>query len=168
MAENSGQQGEFITLEVAARLLMLSTERIRQLNKAGFIPMPKRGMTTIVGAVQGYIRYLRDEANKTSKSKAAEEAVSARAEEIRIKIAERKRDLIPIEEATLAMDLLVGRVVREMDGAAARITRDMTLRRQIEADTHGAKTRIADYLGTVKEFAATGREPDAALGGDDA
>lgn len=152
--------GDLITLDVAGRLLMIGPERIRQLNKAGYVPIPKRGFTTIVGAVQGYIRFLKDEDRKATQTGAAERARDARAREIEQKIAERDRRLIPIEDAEFAMDTLVGVVNREMDGMGARITRDMGLRRMIEADVHGAKNRIADSLAESKRAARTGRDAD--------
>ena len=157
MADTSG---DMITLDVAGRLLMIGPERIRQLNKAGYVPIPKRGFTTIVGAVQGYIRFLKDEDRKQTKSGASERASDARAREIEQKIAERDRRLIPIEDAEFAMDTLVGVVNGEMDGMAARITRDVALRRLIEADVHGAKNRIADGLAEGKRAARTGRDAD--------
>lgn len=164
MTDNAG--GDMITLEVAGRLLMIGPERIRQLSKAGYIAIPKRGFTTIVSAVQGYIRFLKDEDRKNTQTGATQRAQEARAKEIEQRIAERDRTLIPIEDAALAMDLLVGAVNREFDGQAARITRDMALRRIIEADVHGAKTRIAKALAESAGFARTGREPDQA-GGDE-
>ena len=156
--------GDLITLDVAGRLLMIGPERIRQLNKAGYIPIPKRGFTTIVGAVQGYIRFLKDEDRKATATGAAERARDARAREIEQKIAERDRRLIPVEDAEFAMDTLVGVVNREMDGMAARITRDMVLRRQIEAEVHGAKNRISSSLSDSKGAARTGRDSGDEVG----
>lgn len=158
--------GDLITLDVAARLLMISAERVRQLSKAGYITIPKRGHTTIVSAVQGYIRFLKETAQKETKTAAVSRATDARANEIELRIAERKRELIPLEDAMLAMDLLVGMVNKEFDGQAARITRDMTLRRLIEADVHAAKTRIADALAHGKGHAQTGVFDDAPGGAD--
>lgn len=158
------QQGDLITLDVAGRLLMIGPERIRQLNKAGYIAIPKRGFTTIVSAVQGYIRFMKDEDRKQTATGAAERARDARAREIDQRIAERDRKLIPIEDAELAMDLLVGAVNKELDGQAARITRDMALRRVIEADVHGAKTRIAKAVAESRGLARTGRDADPAVG----
>lgn len=148
--------GDLITLDVAGRLLMIGPERIRQLSKSGYISIPKRGYTTIISAVQGYIRFLKDEDRKATATGAAERARDARAREIEQKIAERDRRLIPIEDAEVAMDLLVGAVNRELDGQAARITRDLALRRSIEADVHGAKIRIAKALEESRGLARTG------------
>ena len=68
MPEPSG----LIAIGQAARLLMISDERVRQLQKQGYIPRaPKRGVVPLVGAVQGYLRYLKDEERQSSKSAAA-------------------------------------------------------------------------------------------------
>lgn len=159
---------DLISLDVAARLLMISAERVRQLSKAGYITIPKRGHTTIVSAVQGYIRFLKEDARKETKTAAASRVTDARTSEIELRIAERKRELIPLEDAMLAMDLLVGAVNKEFDGQAARVTRDIKLRRLIEADVHGAKTRIADALAKGKGSAKSGVFDDATGGADGA
>ena len=63
MAEHAG----LIPIGQAARLLMISEERIRQLVKQGFIPRPeKRGFVQLVGAVQGYLRYLKDDERRSA------------------------------------------------------------------------------------------------------
>jgi hypothetical protein len=63
MAEPSGR----IPVGQAARLLMISEERIRQLVKQGYVSRSeKRGYVQLVGAVQGYLRYLKDDELATS------------------------------------------------------------------------------------------------------
>lgn len=156
MAVEAEKPNDEISVEVAAALLELTVQRVRQIANEGFIKIHRRGHTTISSTVRGYIRFLKDSHSKQTQAGAAERARDARAREIEQKIAERDRRLIPIEEAELAMDLLVGKVAKELDGQAARITRDMALRRVIEADVHGAKTRIAKALTESKGFARTG------------
>lgn len=153
-----------VPLDVASALLELSPQRLRQLSHAGFITIHRRGYTTIASAVRGYVKFLKDEERRSTQSGAAERARDARAREIEQRISERDRRLIPVDEAELAMDLLVGAVNAEMNGMGARITRDMTLRRLIEADVHGAKIRIAKALVESKGFARTGRDADPSGG----
>ncbi len=157
--DKAPQQTDLITIEVAARLLMMTPQRVNQLVAQGYIQRPKRGFTTIVSAVQGYIRFLKDEDRKNTKSHAASEAVQARADEVRLRIAERKRELIPQEDAALALDLLVGEVNKQFTGLPARITRDLRLRREIEARLDESKGKIAEALAACRELAATGRDP---------
>ncbi len=162
------EQGDLITLEVAARLLMISPERVRQLIKAGYIPRPAPGRTTIVGAVQGYIRFLKDEERRTSKTQADSRVRDARASEIELKIAERRRDLIPREEAEASADYLVGIINEELNGLPARVTRDIPLRRKIESEISASKGRIAKALESASDALETGRDPSGADGADDA
>lgn len=164
--KSDGAQGDLITLDVAGRLLMIGVERVRQLVKAGYIQRPKPGYTTIVSAVQGYIRFLKDEDRKSTKTAAASRATEARTAEIELRIAERKRDLIPQEEANMAMDLLVGVVVAELSGLPARLTRDVGMRRKYEAEFNAAKARIAKAIADSKVVTSTGRDPSDPDAGD--
>ena len=54
MAENAQ------SAEVLAKLLDITERRVRQLSAEGIIPKVARGRYEMVGAVRGYIRYLRD------------------------------------------------------------------------------------------------------------
>jgi hypothetical protein len=153
------QQGDLITLEVAGRLLMISPERIRQLNKAGYIAIPKRGFTTIVSAVQGYVKFLKDSASEKTQNASENRVRDARAREIELRLARDTRDLIPQEEALLAMTMLTTFVAQQFQGLPARITRDMALRRTIEAELHGAQETIAAALGKLSGFVQDGGDP---------
>lgn len=139
-------QGDLITLEVAGRLLMISAERVRQLIKAGYIQRPKLGHTTIVSAVQGYIRFLKDEDRKSTKAGAAIKATEARTREIELRIAERTRDLIPQEDAKAVISQLAATVRAEFTGLPARMTRDMAERRRLEQECDDSLARIAEAL----------------------
>ena len=54
MAENAQ------SADVLAKLLDISERRVRQLSAEGIIPKGARGRYEMVGAVRGYIRYLRE------------------------------------------------------------------------------------------------------------
>lgn len=159
MAEKKSDNGvDLITLDVAGRLLMIGPERVRQLIKAGYITRPKPGYTTVISAVQGYIRFLKEDARKDTKTAAQSRTSDARARKIELEIAREERDLIPKADAYLAMDIVVAEVNQQLSGLAARTTRDVPLRREIEAKVHDAKARIAEALTRGKFLAATGGE----------
>lgn len=168
MAEKSAQQGDLIPIATLAQLLEITPARVRQLASEGYIPIPVRGKTTIVGGVRGFIRFWKDEARKHTKSEAARDVTAARAEEINLRNAQLRRELIPKEDANLAMDLLVGAVAGVMDGLAARVTRDLPVRRKIEAEVHAAKITIAAALEGSRGLVATGRDPSETGPADDA
>lgn len=149
-----------IPIEQAARLLMISAERVRQLIKAGFIPRPKPGRTTLVGAVQGYIKFRDDADRRANKSAAESDVRKERAREIKLRNDARERALIPIDEALAEYDTLVAKVREAMDSIPARVTRDIQLRRKIEAEVHAAKENILKALGRSIDAARTGRPSD--------
>ncbi len=163
MPEASG----LIPIGQAARLLLISDERIRQLQKQGYIPRaPKRGVVPLVGAVQGYLRYLKDEERQSSKSAAASRVTDARTREIELRIAERQRDLIPQEDARAVIGEMAAMVKAEFVGLPARVTRDLDLRRTLEQEVDASFARLAASAERARSALATGgldleAEPEA-------
>lgn len=49
-----------ITIDVAAKLLMVTPEWVRRLAKEGWIAKTERGRYRVVDVVQGYVRFLSD------------------------------------------------------------------------------------------------------------
>lgn len=135
---------------------MIGPDRIRQLVKAGYISKMRPGQTTIVSAVQGYIRFLKDEDRKNTQKGAAGKATEARTKEIELRIAERRRDLIPQDDAKAAVTQLAATVRAEFTGLPARWTRDMVERRRLEQEIDASFERIADALESAKTALATG------------
>ncbi|WP_245501734.1 hypothetical protein [Mesorhizobium sp. M2A.F.Ca.ET.039.01.1.1] len=150
------QQSGTITIGQVARLLMISEERVRQLVKAGYIPKSARGVYPLVGAIQGYIRSLKDDQKNTSKTAGDSRVRDARAQEIEIRIAEKRRELIPIEDATAALDKTLATVVAELAGLPARVTRDVPTRRAIEKELDAARNRMAASLRASAAAIRTG------------
>lgn len=163
MAEPSG----LMPIGQAARLLMISEERIRQLQKQGYIPRAqRRGIVQLVGAVQGYIRSLRDEERQSSKSAAATRVTDARTREIELRIAERQRDLIPQDDARAVIGEMAAMVKAEFVGMPARVTRDLALRRTLEQEVDASFARLAASAERARTALATGgldleAEPEA-------
>lgn len=83
MSDASSQNSAgLITVAKAAALLMISDQWVRDLGKKGYVPKAVGGMVPLVAAVQGYIRWLKDEERRTSKSAAASQVQQERALEI--------------------------------------------------------------------------------------
>lgn len=163
MPEPSG----LIAIGQAARLLMISDERVRQLQKQGYIPRaPKRGVVPLVGAVQGYLRYLKDEERQSTKSAAASRVTDARTREIELRIAERQRDLLPQEDARAVIGEMAALVKAEFVGLPARVTRDLDLRRTLEQEVDASFARLAASAERARSALVTGgldleAEPEA-------
>lgn len=157
MSKPNDDPAGVIPLEQAGKLLEIGPERIKQLMREGYIPRDKPGKVSLVGAVRGYIRSLKDAAAKQTKTSADSRVRDARAQEIEMRNAERMRTLIPLEEALAIMDEYTAVVREAMDSIPARVTRDMDVRRKIEAEVNVAHEKIVKAHGSGRENARTGK-----------
>lgn len=159
-------QAGMVSLQQVARLLTITDRRVQQLAKDGYIPKPSRGLYSLVGAVQGYIRFLRDEHRKGSEAESGLKAT--RQAEIEMRMAERRRELIALSAAEDAMLSLVGFINEEFSGFAARTTRDRALRDQIETNLDATLNRVSDRCGRARQALAGSGGPAAPQPADDA
>lgn len=143
MADEAQPQAGYITLEQACRLVMLSNERIRQLVKDGYIPKPAKNSYPLVGVVQGYIRFLRDEDRRSSKTAAESGLKAARQREVEVRTAERERKLIDVTEHSDIVDELCGLFISGLASLPARVTRDVSMRRKVETECDAIRNDIA-------------------------
>lgn len=157
-------QAGTITTTQAARLLMLSDERVRQLTKSGYVPSLAQGRYNLVAVVQGYIKYLKDDERRSSRSVADNRVRDARAAEIERRMAREDRDLIMLDEAMAAYDFATGLYLTSISGLPARMTRNASERRRLEAICDGERQRLADRFA---EGASALRTGEAAVDADD-
>lgn len=163
MTTGEPQAGTISTAQ-AARLLMVSDERIRQLAKNGHIPKIAKDRFNLIAVVQGYIRFLKDEERRSSKSAADSRVRDARAAEIERRMAREDRDIIMLDEAMAAYDFATGLYLTSISGLPARMTRNASERRRLEAICDGERQRLADRFA---EGASALRSGEAAVDADD-
>lgn len=132
-----------ISLAEAAELLGLTKQWINRLGRDGFVPKTARGRYRLVDVVQGYVRFLKDEERRTSKSASASRVQDARAREIELRTAREEHTLIETDEAIAVCDEIVGAYKSELAGLAARVTRDIDLRNKIETEVDDVCRRVA-------------------------
>jgi hypothetical protein len=91
-----------------------------------------------------YIRHLRL-ARRTSPAIAAQaEFAAAKARDLQIKSALREGKLMETEEAIAIIDELMGIMLAALSGLPARVTRDVEIRRAIEAEIFNLRQELAD------------------------
>lgn len=162
------QQAGTITTSQAARLLMISDERVRQLTKAGFVPRAARGRYNLVALVQGYIRFLKDDERRSSKSAADSRVRDARAAEIERRMAREDRKIIALDEAMAAFDHATGLYLQSLSGLPARMTRNASERRRLEAICDTERERLSHRFAESASALRTGVEAAGAEDEDDA
>jgi hypothetical protein len=92
-----------------------------------------------------YLRYLRRERQQSPRTAADAEFALAKAELVRIRIAEKKRELIPQEEAFGQMEQLVGLFLTGLSGLSARCGgRDLAARRAIDKAVFDLRVKISE------------------------
>ncbi len=100
---------------VIARLLDLSERRVQQLSREGVIPKAERGQYDLVGAVRGYVAYLRELAVKAQAGApdfGAERArlIKAKADLAEMEADGRRGELLPAEAVEAAWTAVLVRL----------------------------------------------------------
>lgn len=168
MAANPQEQAGMITMDQAAKLLMVSPEWIRRLCKAGYIPRVAKGKYPLVGVVQGYIKSLKDDEKKASKGASENRVRDARAAEIERRLAREDRKIIALDESLAAYDYATGLYLQSISGLPARMTRNASERRRLEAICDTERQRLATRFAERASSLRTGVDASDAYEEDDA
>lgn len=151
-----------------AGALALTNQRVRQLTAEGRIKTTSKGKYDRDATTRDYVVYLR-ELNTTANLSTSESRVrEARAADIEVRTAERTRRLIELDEALESNAVVCGFVRTEFGALAARFTRDLGLRREIEKAVNGCLARIAARLNAEAATLEAGGAVADAVADDDA
>ncbi len=167
----SGDRGPLLTTDMAARLLMRTPQRIRDLAKEGWIVRQGKSSDPryhLLDVVQGYIRFRDDADRRATKTASATRVSDARAREIELRNAIRERKFAETSEVIEFIDKLIGTLRSELSGLAARCTRDLVLRRTIDTAVNDILNRIADLATARADLLEAGRDDGEALQAHDA
>jgi hypothetical protein len=146
----------------------LSQQRISQLANMGWIkPLAgMKGKYNWIEACSGFVRFLRDEDRRSTKSAADSRMRDAKAHDIEVRTKQRLNRLVPIEIYDEMIDSMAGVVRSEFAGLAATCTRDLTMRRIIEREVNARLRRIAEHaMAQALRLEALGGA-DHAIGSD--
>jgi hypothetical protein len=149
--------GALITTPEAEALLGVSRVWIMKLSKAGYIAQHSRGRWILSEVVQGYIRFLRDEDRRTSKSSSASRMQDVKTQRLEMQMAADRRELVPREEAQIVLDTAAASMRGPVMAVAAKFTREVAERRRLERLLGDALGTIADTLDKRAQALATGR-----------
>jgi hypothetical protein len=130
-----------------ASIFGMSAARISQLCSAGwFKSLPTgRGKYNLIDACSGFVKFLRDEDRRSTRSAADARIKDAKAQDIETRTKQRLGKLISLEVYEEMIDNISGVVRSEFAGLAAASTRDLTIRRIIEREVNARLKRIAEY-----------------------
>lgn len=163
MAPTPPQEAGVITVDQAAKLLMLeSPRRIQQLVAEGYIQKDSRGRYLTVAVVQGYIKFLKENLKDRQQNTHANRLSDARARSVELKNAKDEHELVEYDEVTGVLDEIAGMLKSEFSGFGAAMTRDQTMRKKIDAGIDAIFGRAqARILETLSALAASGQVVEA-------
>lgn len=145
-----------ISVQQAATLLNRSVRWVQNLVSDGYIQKEGHGRYSVVAVVRGAMAYMDDMLEKSNKSAAASRATDARTREIELRIAERKRDLIALDDARAVVSEMAALVKAEFVGFPARVTRNLEERGRLEQEIDGSFKRLAAAAQSAENALATG------------
>lgn len=157
-----------MTTAQVAELFEITAERVRQLVKSGHIEKRGKDQVPLVSAVRGYIRFLKDENRRSSKSASASRVQDSRAREIDLKVAEREGRLIDVVEHRDIFAEVFGTLKAGLAGVPARVTRDMEHRRRLETEIDDILRQAADRFEQASRDPGDAGPAAKADGRDDA
>ena len=121
-----------ITTKEAAALLMVSTVWVGKLADQGYVEKVGRGRWDLANVVQGYIRWLKDEDRRSSKTATASRMQEVKTARLEMQMAKERHELVPIEDVMLVLDTMTSLTKSSVMSVAARYTRDIPERRRLE------------------------------------
>jgi hypothetical protein len=106
-----------------------------------------------------YLRYLQRERRQSPRTEADAAHAKTKTELLQIRIMEKQRALVRRDAVDELIDQIAGTVLTHLSGMAARCSRDMTIRRNIDAVVQQIRREIsvacskqADGLGARQTF----------------
>ena len=135
-----------IDTNTLANCFGISTARMSQLANAGWFKSigVGRGKYNIIEACSGFVKFLRDEDRRSTRSASDARIKDAKAKEIETRTQQRLGRLVPLDAYEEMIDNITGVVRSEFAGLAAASTRDLVMRRIIEREVNARLRRIAE------------------------
>lgn len=145
-----------LNMAAIAELVGLSERRVRQIAEAARIVPEKRGQWPGPAVVQAVLDDARASRSTSPLAVAQERVAEARAREIEIRTAERRRELIPVEDAVAAMDAVVAAWVTPLEELPRRLFCDADGIRKAHEVIDECRTRAAANIADAAQACRDG------------
>jgi len=145
----SGARGDF-PAGVIAQLLGITTRRLQQLAEEGFIPRSDRGQYPLIGAVQGYIRYLKEHSRESNRSSEHQRLARAQAVKVEMENYRRAGEYILREHIYELLTTLNASLVGAHEGIPGRVANEFAA----SSDAAYIRKRAQEELRTVRRILA--------------
>ena len=134
---------DIVTANSLATHLGCSRQNIARLTAEAIIEQRSDGCYDQTASRLKYLAHLRSPERRSARSEAAAEHAKVKTQMLQIRIMERQRKLVRREDVNELLDAMCGMVLTHLSGMGARCSRDMVVRRNIDAVVHQIRTELA-------------------------
>jgi len=132
-----------VSASALAQHLDCSRSYIGKLEAEGVIQRQGNGFPLDQSRVD-YLRYLRRERQRSHRADADADHVKVKTEMLQLRLMEKKRELVRRDAVDELIDQIAGTVLTHLSGMSARCSRDMVVRRNIDAVVMQIRREIAE------------------------
>lgn len=145
-----------MNMAAIAELCGLSERRVRQIAEAAGITPEKRGQWPAPAVIQAILHDARASRAAQPLAVAQGRVAEARAREIEIRTAERRRELIPVEDAVAVVDATVAAFVAPLEELPRRLFRDAGGIRRAQEAIDECRARAAATIAEAAQACRAG------------
>ena len=132
-----------MTATVSTQALDCSRCYIGKLEAEGVIQRQGDGYPLDQSRV-AYLRYLRREHQRSPRTQADADHVKVKTEMLQMRLMEKRRELVRRDAVDALIDQMAGTVLTHLSGMSARCSRDMVVRRNIDAAVMQIRREISE------------------------
>ena len=134
---------DVVTANSLATHLGCTRQNIARLTAEAVIEQRSDGCYDQTASRLRYIKHLRSDNRRSPRTQADADHVRVKIEMLQLRLMEKQRMLVRREDANALLDEICGVVLTHLSGMAARCSRDMIVRRNIDAAVHQVRTEMA-------------------------
>jgi hypothetical protein len=129
----------------------ISRQHVERLTGEGVIERRADGLFDQDVSRLKYMTHLRSEHRKSPRAAADAEQASAKAALLRIRIEEKQRKLVRRKDVNELIDAMAGTVLTHLSGMAARCSRDLAVRRNIDAVVMQVRRELSEACSKMAD-----------------
>ena len=148
---------DVVTANGLATHLGMSRQNVARLTAEAVIEQRSDGGYDLTASRLKYIKHLRSEHRRSPRTQADADHVKAKTEMLQLRLMEKRRKLVLREDANALIDEMAGTVLTHLSGMAARCSRDLMVRRNIDAVVTQIRREISEACSKIAD--ANGEPP---------
>jgi hypothetical protein len=151
---------DIVTANGLATHLGMTRQNVARLTAEAVIEQRSDGCYDQTASRLRYIRHLRSVPRQSARSKADAAFQRAKAELMKLRIAEKRGQLMLVSEHNALLDAIAGLVLTHLSGFAARCGgRDLTVRRAIDQAVHDLRVELSLAANAMADARGEPAEP---------